>query len=251
MGDLDYLPLSPPFFAILAVAFFVVVAFIEIGALRLAYVRVGVNSRTAVFLLLVSLLGSYINIPVAHLPERQIVSGHVIAFYGMQYVIPTVTESPGTVVAINVGGAVVPILLSLYLLVRNRIWVSALVAVVAETALCHHLAYPVPGLGIAIPTFVPPISAAVIALLLSARHAGPLAYVGGSLGTLVGADLLNLDKIQGLGAPVASIGGAGTFDGIFVTGVLAVLFATLVRPPGASSREPGPRRGSVPQWPVT
>ena len=40
-----------------------------------------------------------------------------------------------------------------------------------------------------------------------------------------GADLLNLDKIQGLGAPIASIGGAGTFDGVFLTGILAALLA--------------------------
>jgi uncharacterized membrane protein len=30
-----------------------------------------------------------------------------------------------------------------------------------------------------------------------------------------------------MGAPVASIGGAGTFDGIFLTGILAVLIASL------------------------
>jgi len=67
--------------------------------------------------------------------------------------------------------------------------------------------------------------AATTALLLSRKSAPALAYVTGSLGTLIGADLLNLDKIQGLGAPVASIGGAGTFDGIFLTGILAVLLA--------------------------
>ena len=50
-----------------------------------------------------------------------------------------------------------------------------------------------------------------------------LAYICGVLGVLIGADLLNLNKIKKLGAPTASIGGAGTFDGIFLTGVLAVL----------------------------
>jgi len=64
-----------------------------------------------------------------------------------------------------------------------------------------------------------------VALFLSLRRAAPLAYIGGSMGTLLGADLLNLGRVQHLGAPVASIGGAGTFDGIFVTGVLAVLIA--------------------------
>jgi uncharacterized membrane protein len=96
---------------------------------------------------------------------------------------------------------------------------------------CHILAEPVPGLGIALPVFVPPVSAAIVALLLSRRYAASLAYIGGSLGTLIGADLLNLDKVQGLGAPVASIGGAGTFDGIFLTGILAVLLASIFSPP--------------------
>lgn len=118
------------------------------------------------------------------------------------------------------------------------------------TALCHVLAHPVPGVGIAIPVFVLPISAAVVALLLSPRHAAPLAYISGSLGTLIGAELLNVGKIRGLGALVASIGGAGTFDGIFLIGVLAVLFATLVGPSDSRRGKPESQRGSVPPWPV-
>src|SRR5205823_5575342 len=94
---------------------------------------------------------------------------------------------------------------------------------------------PIRGVGISVPNFLPPLLAAGVALILSRRAAPPLAYIAGSLGTLIGADLLNLHKIQGLGAPVASIGGAGTFDGVFLTGILAVLLA----PVGGPSR---PRR---------
>ena len=94
-------------------------------------------------------------------------------------------------------------------------------------AICHGLAQPVHGVGIALPIFVPPLVAAVIAAVVSWRNAAPLAYAGGSLGVLIGADLLNLGKLEGLGAPVVSIGGAGTFDGIFVTGLMAVLLAGL------------------------
>ncbi len=70
----------------------------------------------------------------------------------------------------------------------------------------------------------------ILAFILSREYAAPLAYIGGSMGTLIGADLSNLDKISGLGAPVASIGGAGTFDGIFLTGILSVLLAGIVSP---------------------
>jgi uncharacterized membrane protein len=93
------------------------------------------------------------------------------------------------------------------------------------TVIVHLLAYPVRGVGIAVPTFAPPLVAAAVALALSRQYAAPLAYICGSLGTLIGADLLNLDQIPQLGAPIASIGGAGTFDGIFLTGILAVILA--------------------------
>ena len=98
------------------------------------------------------------------------------------------------------------------------------------SAVCHFLAKPVPGLGIALPIFVPAIASAVVAMVLSLRQAAPLAYISGSLGALVGADLLNLGRVQGLGAPVVSIGGAGTFDGVFLTGILAVLLASSLIP---------------------
>jgi uncharacterized membrane protein len=72
---------------------------------------------------------------------------------------------------------------------------------------------------------VAPLVAVIIAAVVYWRNAASLAYAGGSLGVLIGADVLNLDKLQGIGAPVLSIGGAGTFDGIFVTGMMAVLLA--------------------------
>jgi uncharacterized membrane protein len=109
-----------------------------------------------------------------------------------------------------------------------KLYGRALLAVSIVTIIVHTMAYPVRGVGIAEPIFIPPLVATVVALLISKENAAPLAYVGGSVGTLIGADLLNLDKITGLGAPVASIGGAGTFDGIFMTGILAVLVAAIM-----------------------
>ena len=67
---------------------------------------------------------------------------------------------------------------------------------------------------------------ALVAVLVSPEECSPaVAYVSGTLGTLVGADLLHLKDIRRMGAPIASIGGAGTFDGIFLTGIMAVLLA--------------------------
>jgi len=120
--------------------------------------------------------------------------------------------------------------MSLYLLFARNLWPNGAIAIAAVALILHWLATPVPGVGIAVPVFLPAIATAVVALVLSRDNAAPLAYIGGSLGTLIGADLTNLDKVRGLGAPVASIGGAGTFDGIFLTGILAVLLASLYHP---------------------
>jgi uncharacterized membrane protein len=247
VSQLQYLPFDLSHLSLLAVVYAVVIAWIEVRAFRLASSRLGLSSRVALIFLLASLAGSYLNIPVVQLPAREIVSGQIVSFFGIDYVIPAVTDWPGTVIAVNVGGAVLPGLLSLYLLLRHRLWPRAIVAVAVVAAVCHWLARPVPGLGIALPMFVPPLSATAIALVLSRRDAPALAYVGGSIGCLIGADLLNLGKVQGLGAPVASIGGAGTFDGIFLTGILAVLLASIFGPPAVAGRRARPRlRGSVP-----
>jgi uncharacterized membrane protein len=227
MSPIHYLPLTPAFFAILVALFLMLVALIQIGILRYAYMRLGVSSGAALLLLLASLIGSYINIPIVQLPEQHILSGRHVEFFGMHYSVPVVFDWPGTVIAINVGGALIPTLISLYLLKKNQVWGLGLIATACVAAVCYWLAQPVPGVGIAVPTFVPALTAAICALVLSRRYAAPLAYIGGSMGTLVGADLLNLGMIQGLGAPVASIGGAGTFDGIFLTAILAVLIAGL------------------------
>jgi uncharacterized membrane protein len=224
-SGVHFFPLAYPFILLFLVVGAVVLALIEIHAIEYAYARIGIDHRYVFGLLLLSLLGSYVNIPVAELPAEKVLSDQEISFYGMRYVIPVLRESPRTVIAINFGGAVIPTLLSVYLLVKNAIYLKSLAGVFIVAAIVHWLARPIAGVGIAIPTFVPPLVAAGVALTLSRVSAPSLAYVSGSLGTLIGADLLNLGRIQGLGAPVASIGGAGTFDGIFLTGILAVLLA--------------------------
>lgn len=222
---MHYFPLAWPFIVALAFLFFIVVAMVELGLLKYAYERMGVPPRYVFAVLLLSLLGSAVNIPVAELPAERMVTGRVVDFFGMEYVVPDVQEAPGTVIAVNVGGALIPVILSLYLLFKNDFFWRAVIAVAIVAFVVHMAAYPVRVVGISVPIFIPPIVAALAAMILAWRRAAPLAYVAGSLGTLIGADLLNLGKVQGLGAPVASIGGAGTFDGVFLTGIIAVLLS--------------------------
>jgi uncharacterized membrane protein len=229
-SELQYLPLTPGLFTILVLLFAGLIILIQLRILRYAYMRLGVGPGVALLLLFGSLIGSYFNIPITILPGQTVRSGEVVDFYGMRYVVPLVTQYPGTVLAVNVGGAVIPTVMSAYLVIRYQLWLKAAIAVAVIAAILHAAATPVPGVGIAVPVFAPVIVTAILAFILSREYAAPLAYIGGSMGTLIGADLLNLGNIAKLGAPVASIGGAGTFDGIFLTGILAVLLAGLAAP---------------------
>jgi uncharacterized membrane protein len=194
-GHLQYLPLTPLLFALLAGALGLLLIFVQLGLLRYAYRRLGVSSGAAFLLLLGSLLGSYINIPVAQLGGGNVLVGREVGYFGMRYVVPMVVDWPSTIIAVNVGGAVIPTFLSIYLIEKNRLWGAALFMVFCMSVICYKLATPVSGMGIEIPILAPPLAAAAVALIISWRNAAPLAYAGGSLGTLVGADLLNLPRI--------------------------------------------------------
>src|SRR5215469_11287839 len=228
-SQLHYLPLTPGFFGILVLLFAGLIILIQLRVLRYAYMKLGLGPGMAMLLLFGSLVGSYFNIPVAVLPGP-VRAREIVDFWGMHYVVPYVDAWHGTMLAVNVGGAVIPTLMSTYLVLRYRLWLRAAIAVVVIAGVIHTMATPVQGVGIAVPVFAPVVTTAILAFILSREYAAPLAYIGGSMGTLIGADLLNLNKIGGLGAPVASIGGAGTFDGIFLTGILAVLLAGIASP---------------------
>jgi uncharacterized membrane protein len=223
MRGLYFFPLT----ALFIIGFFLFLVFlfifIEVGLISYAYERIGISAHLIFPLLLLSLLGSSVNIPVTYIDSGPVVAPPRVDFFGMQYVIPPIEHPERTVIAVNLGGAVVPTLISLYLLFTIGLFVRGLLGVAVVSAVVHRLARPVPGVGIAVPMFVPPLIAAFTALLLARDQAPALAYISGTMGCLIGADLLNLHRLAGLGAPVASIGGAGTFDGIFFTGIIAVL----------------------------
>ena len=235
-SQVHYLPLTPGLFSILVLLFVGLIILIQLRILRYAYMRLGIGPGMALLLLFGSLIGSYFNIPITVLAGPAVKSGQIVEFFGMRYIAPVVVAWPGTVLAINVGGAIIPTVMSAYLMFRYQFWLKATLVTAAIALVIHSMATPVPGIGIAVPVFAPVMTTAILAFLLSREYAPPLAYIGGSMGTLIGADLMNLDKITGLGAPVASIGGAGTFDGIFLTGILAVLLAGVASP----SRPPRP-----------
>ncbi len=210
------------FFSI--VFFFLIV---QVNLIALAFTKIGIPPEYVFSALFATLVGSFINIPVKRIPQETMVTETRIGFYGFRYVVP-VWKRKETIIAVNLGGALIPALISLYLLFKTGLWISSGVATAIMTIITYKMAKPIRGLGIALPGFLPPLLAALISVVIGYDQAPVIAYISGTLGTLIGADLLNLDKINNLGAPVASIGGAGTFDGIFLNGILAVLLAAFL-----------------------
>ena len=218
----------------LAIILFPILFLTAIGA---TFTKLGFSWREALLILVLTLAGSFINIPVRTLESRAAPAyDRYVAMYGRLYRIPQPVQR--TVLAVNVGGALIPLAISLYLLYDSVVISGgylvmglALAGVAVVTVVTKVVARPVPGLGIATPFFIPPLAALFAALILSTFAGGVpaaaviIAYVSGTLGTLIGADLLNLHHIAELGAPMASIGGAGTFDGIFLSGIIAALLA--------------------------
>ncbi|MFA6373877.1 MAG: DUF1614 domain-containing protein [Methanothrix sp.] len=229
---LVYSPVGMLLMLLFAFLLFAVVGFLFLDLARTAFTKIGFSWSQALFVLLASLLGSSINIPVTNLQcNAPMVRERYVRAFGIAYRVPVVdVVNCHTLLAVNVGGAVIPSLISIALIHRFPDSLNyALVSIAIVAVLTNLVARPVKGLGIVTPALLPPISAAIAAILLVYLGGAPhdlifiLAYVGGTLGALIGADILNLNKIRDLGAPVASIGGAGTFDGVFLSGLIAVL----------------------------
>jgi uncharacterized membrane protein len=194
-----------------------------VGGIDYVYQRIGIPEGAMFAVVFGSLAGSAINIPIARLRGRQRSAVQDIQIFGRRYRIPVVSRDTDTTLAVNLGGAVIPTGVSIYLMVKDSIWWEAAVGVAFVAVIVHLIARPVEGQGIEMPGFIPPLLAAAVALLVDPHMAAPVAYVSGTLGTLIGADLSNVDKMTELGGGVASIGGAGTFDGVFLSGIVAVL----------------------------
>jgi uncharacterized membrane protein len=229
---LIYAPAKMLFMLIFVLLLLVVISFLFLDLARTAFTKIGFSWSQALFVLLASLLGSSINIPLTNLECREpMVRERYVRAFGISYRVPILdVASCRTLLAVNLGGAVIPSLISIALIHRFPDSLPyALLAILFVALLTNQVARPVKGLGIVTPALLPPLSAALSATILVYVAGAPhdliflIAYVSGTLGTLLGADIMNLNKIRDLGAPVASIGGAGTFDGVFLSGLIAVL----------------------------
>jgi len=188
-------------------------------------IKLHLSQQTAFVLTLGIIIGGLINIPVArihHQPEAIVDPLAIFGFSGFMRRIST-----ETVIALNVGGCIIPTCLALYEFANlpHGAANAALVASLLSTVVCYATSRVVPGVGIAMPALLAPGVSAVSAILLGGNMAAPIAFIAGVTGPLIGADLLHLRDLKGSPVGMASIGGAGTFDGIVLSGIIAAYLA--------------------------
>ncbi len=189
----------------------------------IGFEKLGISSEATIFLLFLILIGSTVNIP---LTKKKFIYVERSRFFGL-FKIPKIKTQ---YIAINLGGAIIPILLSLYFLYSlwqrgvnlKPIFINTILMII----ICKYLARVLPGKGISLPVLIPPVFSALFALILIPEFAAPSAFISGVFGTLIGTDLLNLRKIQKLSPGFISIGGAGVFDGIFSVAIFSALIST-------------------------
>ncbi|MBW4619030.1 MAG: DUF1614 domain-containing protein [Cyanosarcina radialis HA8281-LM2] len=218
-----YLPVTLLLFLLFLLLFPFIWFAIALDVVELAVSKLGFSSNVALLLLAAVVLGSTINIPL----YERVSSIPVIPDFADLWMrrfrgIPLQKMEQKTIVALNVGGGLIPTLLAIYEFTRSDP-LAILVVTAIVTFVSYFSAQVVPGIGIQMNALVAPLTAALSAWLVAGSDAAPVAFAGGVLGTLIGADLLHLREIQRMTAGVLSIGGAGVFDGIAMCGLFALL----------------------------
>ena len=227
---LIYRPFNLLYLAFLAFLLFTVAGYFLSFLHGILVDAVGIPQEYFWAITLLSLIGSTVNLPLFVLESSHPVTVvEKIDVFGVRRIVPHAEGATSeTLVTVNLGGAIIPVLVSGYLILINLTAVLQFAITITIIALIvHRVARIVPDVGILTPGFLPAIAAVFITLIFYTIMPGSyngyaLAYVCGTLGTLIGADILNLNKLRQLRTGKASIGGAGTFDGVFLTGILAV-----------------------------
>jgi len=212
-----FLPLSLILLVVFILLLPVILFLLHMEIVGVALGKLGISPTTATLIFFASLIGSAINIPLT----SRAVSSPAAGLSPLPYIgLPQLGNQQ--IIAINVGGAIIPLILCLWLLPKAPL-ARTLVATAIASLVMFKLARPVPAIGVQIPLFIPPLVAVTLGFIFSPRNPTPVAFISGVAGVLIGADLLNLGRLPTAG--VMSIGGAGVYDGIFLVGIISALLS--------------------------
>jgi uncharacterized membrane protein len=197
---------------------------------------VGLSWLSATALVILILLCSFVDVPIWKIKRKTIRMPH--SEDGRFPDAFTPDQDGGlweTTIAVNLGGAIIPLALSLYLLDRvsliasgNMLYLKVLAGILIVGAMSYVTTRPMVGVGIRASLFIPGLTALLCGVLLAGGtglSAGVIAFVSGAVGTLLGANIAHLYRVGDLEVAKISIGGAGTFGAIFVGCLLSALIA--------------------------
>jgi uncharacterized membrane protein len=224
-----YLPVSLILFLLLLLLLPFLWVAVAVDVVEVAVAKLGFAPNIALLLLALVIIGSTINIPLYRTQSSVEVADDVVDLWLKEFWgIPLHKVQRSTIVAVNVGGGLIPVILALYQFTQANMLAILLVTAIV-TVVSYYAAKVVPGIGIQMHPLLAPFTAVISAMLINSvfisPHTAPVAFAGGVLGTLIGADLLHLPDIQAMSAGVLSIGGAGVFDGIALCGLFALLLS--------------------------
>jgi uncharacterized membrane protein len=174
----------------LAITLFLLVLFpfVFSGLMVASLAKLHLDPGTAASIVVAVMLGGLINIPIARIPLEEEILIHPLAVFGLSALWPEIRRvRRETIIAVNVGGCLIPTGLALYELFHlvvvapstlSAVGIASIVAIV----ICYLTARPTPGVGITIPGLVPALVAAGSALILAPEQAAPVAFIAGVAG---------------------------------------------------------------------
>lgn len=191
-----YLPVSLLLFLLLLFLLPFLWIAITLEIVEIAVAKLGFSPNMAVLIFVAMLVGSTINIPLYRIESVKPIVPDVRDLWLQQFWgIPLHKVRQKTVVALNVGGGLIPVLLAIYEFTRSNP-MAILGVTVIVTVVSYFSAQIVPGIGIQMDALISPLTATISAVLIAEPIAPSIAFAGGILGTLIGADLLHLREIQ-------------------------------------------------------
>ncbi len=194
-----------------------------------AFYKLGIHPLAGLVIVISIFLGSIVNIPIKRNAIKQRIDALPAELFGLNFGFPRKTfQQTEQIIAVNLGGCIIPMMVVIYELARlfgQGAFLAPLIAILLNITACYSLSRSIPGAGIVLPAIIPGVLAALCGLLLYPENSPAVAFCAGVLGPVVGADLLKLRKFSAAGGNFISIGGAGTFDGIVISGILALLLS--------------------------
>jgi len=228
-------PLTAFVIILLIVVVIFLIPLVFLGIIGTAFTRLGLSWIASLALVLLMLAGSYVNIPLFCIRRDMIQAVHLDTEGNALVSSSEVWPVWETIISINLGGAVLPLLIAAFL-VYQAVMVNGiplLGPVALCTAVCIAVSFisarEISGVGIQISVLIPALTALLAGLFLSGGQTGLAAAVtalaGGIFGVIAGGNLAHLPGARNLDVPEVSIGGNGSFSSVFLCCILPALIA--------------------------